>query len=87
MLLAIVLISINDHTSPIPMKARIISKKESPIRAAIGVKTVATDHQTTPKPNTSFPPILSAHMPPIIYITEQDAKCKDEESIREKEDK
>lgn len=49
------------------MKARIASKKGSPMRAAIGVKTVAIDHHTTPKPNTSFPPILSAHMPPTIY--------------------
>lgn len=53
-------------TSPIPMKARIISRKGSPILAAIGVIMVAIDHQTTPKPNTSFPPILSAHIPPTI---------------------
>lgn len=52
------------------MKARITSKKGSPSLAAIGVKTVAIDHQTTPKPSTVFPPILSAHMPPTIYATE-----------------
>lgn len=45
-----------------------ISKKGRPILAAIGVKTVATDHQTTPKPNTRFPPILSAQMPPTICL-------------------
>lgn len=54
-------------TSPIPINARMISKNGSPILAATGVKTVATDHQTTPKPNTGFPPNLSAHMPPTIY--------------------
>lgn len=42
------------------------SKKGSPIFAAIGVITVAIDHQTTPKPKTSLPPTLSAHMPPAI---------------------
>jgi hypothetical protein len=47
------------------------SRKGSPIFAAIGVKTVATDHQITPKPNTSFPPTLSAHMPPTIYTAEK----------------
>lgn len=57
-------------TSPIPMKARIMSKHGSPTLAAIGVKTVAIDHQITPKPSTSFPPILSAHIPPRIYATE-----------------
>jgi len=57
-------------TSPIPIKARIISKKGSPSFAAIGVKIVANDHQTTPKPNTNFPPLLSAHMPPTIYAQE-----------------
>ena len=50
------------------MKARIISKNGSPIFAAVGVNTVAIDHQTTPKPNSNFPPILSAHMPPTIYV-------------------
>lgn len=44
-----------------------MSKNGSPILAAIGVKTVAIDHQTTPKPSTSFPPTLSAHIPPTIY--------------------
>lgn len=50
-----------------PIKARINSKKGSPILAAKGVRTVAIDHHTTPKPKTSLPPILSAHIPPIIY--------------------
>lgn len=49
------------------MKARIIRRHGNPSFAAIGVKTVAIDHQTTPKPSTSFPPSLSAHMPPTIY--------------------
>lgn len=43
------------------------SKKGRPALAATGVKTVAIDHQATPKPSTCFPPILSAHMPPTIY--------------------
>jgi hypothetical protein len=53
------------------MKARVISKKGSPILAAIGVSIVAIDHQTTPKPKTTFPPILSAHMPPTIYVPQK----------------
>lgn len=53
-------------TSPIPMKARMISKKGSPILAAMGVKIVAIDHQTTPNPSTRFPPSLSAQIPPAI---------------------
>jgi hypothetical protein len=53
------------------MKARMTSRKGSPAFAAIGVKTVAIDHQITPKPNTSFPPNLSAHMPPMIYTPEK----------------
>lgn len=53
-------------TSPIPIKARITSKNGSPILAAIGVRIVAIDHQITPKPNTSLPPILSAQIPPTI---------------------
>ena len=53
-------------TSPIPIKARMTSKKGSPILAAIGVRIVAIDHQTTPKPKTSLPPILSAQIPPTI---------------------
>ena len=57
-------------TSPIPIKARMTSKKGSPSLAAIGVKTVAIDHQITPNPNTSFPPTLSAHIPPAIYFPE-----------------
>lgn len=60
-------------TSPIPIKARMVSKKGSPILAAIGVKTVANDHQTTPKPNTNLPPILSAHMPPTIYVSKKES--------------
>lgn len=61
----------NKPTSPIPIKARVISKKGSPILAAIGVSMVAIDHQTTPKPKTSFPPTLSAHMPPTIYVPQK----------------
>lgn len=52
------------------MKARTTSKYGSPNLAAIGVKIVAKDHQITPKPSTSFPPILSAHIPPTIYVRE-----------------
>ncbi len=53
-------------TSPIPMKARTTSRKGNPILAAIGVRIVAIDHQTTPNPNTFFPPTVSAHIPPAI---------------------
>ena len=44
------------------------SKKGSPTLVAIGVKTVVADHQITPKPNASFPPILSTQIPPTIYL-------------------
>lgn len=60
-------IEIRKLTSPIPMKARTISKKGNPAFAAKGVRTVAMDHQTTPNPRTRFPPTLSAHIPPAIY--------------------
>lgn len=62
------------------MKARITSKNGSPILAATGVKTVAIDHQTTPKPSTSFPPSLSAHMPPTICATENVKKLQLEDT-------
>lgn len=58
-------------TSPMPMNARTTSKKGRPSFAAIGVIIVANDHQTTPKPKTTFPPNLSAHMPPRIYSQEK----------------
>ena len=48
------------------MNARTTSKKGSPILAAMGVRIVATDHQTTPNPKTFLPPTVSAHMPPAI---------------------
>ena len=53
------------------MKARTTSKKGNPIFAAIGVKAVAMDHQTTPNPNTRFPPTVSAQIPPAIYTSIQ----------------
>lgn len=56
----------NELTSPIPMKARTTSRKGNPTLAAIGVRAVAMDHQTTPNPKTSFPPKVSAQMPPAI---------------------
>lgn len=51
-------------TSPIPMKARVTSRNGNPSLAAMGVKAVAIDHQTTPNPKTSLPPTVSAHIPP-----------------------
>lgn len=53
-----------EQTSPMPMKARTNSKKGKPSFAAIGVRAVAMDHQTTPNPSTVLPPIVSAHIPP-----------------------
>jgi hypothetical protein len=49
------------------MKARTTSKKGNPNLAAMGVRTVAIDHQTTPNPRTAFPPTVSAHMPPATF--------------------
>ena len=57
-----------------PMKARTTSKKGRPSFAAIGVITVAMDQQTTPKPKTTFPPYLSAQIPPRIYTQEKTEK-------------
>lgn len=54
-----------------PMNARTTSKKGRPSLAAIGVIIVAKDHQTTPKPKTTFPPNLSAQIPPRIYILKE----------------
>lgn len=48
------------------MKARTTSKKGNPSLAATGVRIVAIDHQTTPNVNTSFPPTVSAQIPPAI---------------------
>ena len=42
--------------SPIPIHARAMSNAGSPIAAAMGVITVASDHQMTPNPSTTFPP-------------------------------
>ena len=53
-------------TSPIPMKARTTRRNGKPSFAATGVRAVAMDHQTTPKPRTVFPPTVSAHIPPAI---------------------
>ena len=39
--------------SPIPIHARAMSSAGSPIAAAMGVITVANDHQMTPNPSTS----------------------------------
>lgn len=58
----------NQPTSPIPMKARTTNKKGNPSLAAMGVRTVATDHQITPNPKTALPPTVSAHIPPAIYM-------------------
>lgn len=49
-----------------PINARATSRKGNPSLAAMGVRTVATDHQITPNPNTCFPPTVSAHIPPAI---------------------
>lgn len=43
-----------------------MSRNGNPNFAAIGVRTVATDHQMTPKAKTRFPPTVSAQMPPAI---------------------
>lgn len=48
------------------MKARATRRKGNPSLAATGVRIVAMDHQTTPNPNTCFPPTVSAHIPPAI---------------------
>lgn len=67
------------------MKARIISKNGRPIFAATGVKIVAMDHQTTPKPSTTLPPILSAHMPPAIFTNRNPKWGEEHKYIREGE--
>lgn len=50
------------------MKARTTRRKGRPSLAATGVRAVAIDHQTTPKPSTVFPPTVSAQIPPAIWI-------------------
>lgn len=63
--------------SPIPMHARAMSNTGRLTPAAMGVMTVATDHQMTPSPRTSFPPKRSATTPPITYVSRYPQKKLD----------
>jgi hypothetical protein len=55
-------------TSPTPIHARTSNRYGSPSFAATGVATVANDHHITPNAKTCFPPMLSAKIPPAIYM-------------------
>ena len=55
--------------SPTPIIARHSSSVGRPARAATGVSTVARDHQRTPKPSTTLPPMRSAHTPPATCVS------------------
>mmetsp|Transcript_2369 Transcript_2369/g.6385 ORF Transcript_2369/g.6385 Transcript_2369/m.6385 type:complete len:335 (-) Transcript_2369:531-1535(-) len=54
--------------SPIPIMTRTNARTEIPMPAANGVSAVASDHHTTPRPSTYFPPYLSARTPPSTCV-------------------
>lgn len=69
-------------TSPIPMKARTTRRKGNPSLAATGVRAVAIDHQSTPNPRTSFPPTVSAHMPPATCHTKLPSSKNNQKNLK-----
>ena len=54
--------------SPNPTKILIKKRAKNPLCAANGVRIVKIDHNTTPKPKTSFPPNLSDKYPPNAIV-------------------